>query len=812
MTALSNPILLVAVAVAGVGIAINYLIKRIDNAIIKHQKLEAEHKAASDSLELYAEAIKKTDGAGRDYEALIERLKLEHPKLKSVIDENAFSHLALADAMKEVAKQEAEKAFMEQIKSLDLLQKKLEQQKDAYSDVAFFAQGDNSEKAMKSFIENSEKGRKTFADFDDEVKKLTASLFNLYGAEGLEEANDRLIAMLNMSDLSPEHAQRVYDAAIERYREFIRRYIEITESAAIEQMDMTAKAGEILDISRHVMAEQYEIEKEALEKRLAALQSGYDQEVRLAELAAVEKRNTAQDIMEQELAYRGDSMGRFFSLEENTQKQILSFKQQGSDRAVQIVRDEKGKIIAANDDYSAAMLKLEQDFQQRYQAIEKTNTIDLHQQLFDRRVSLIQDFFQRQIRETERAYEIEKNIVLARFDNENAAKRDLEKLDKDYHKRRIDLRKEELSMLEGMLKEEVSRYEEAQKRIISLREELVGLEKSREDALGAIRRKNMTDYQKYKEDEVKLAKLMAGAVKESELAAMSETEVERDRRLEKAKDLYKEAAEMAEALNQEVKDGERIVVTAKDAEIKALEAVGRAYDGQEAIVKRQQEIAEKQSASALLNQSKIKEELVRVQKELTALVREDWVADLRIRLDGVKEVDDVIKKLKDLDGKTTTHTLKVITEPSPAKSRLGGLVAGIKGFAGGGSLSGYGGGDIVNAMLEPGEYVLRKEAVRNVGVNVLNAMNNLKLGATDILSSIKAQTGGHLMPRIQLQAMQPRLAYQTGGSVQNVNFPNFGSLNLSIDNQEVGKIYADPNVLEILQKQVQRKNRLRSNK
>jgi hypothetical protein len=92
-----------------------------------------------------------------------------------------------------------------------------------------------------------------------------------------------------------------------------------------------------------------------------------------------------------------------------------------------------------------------------------------------------------------------------------------------------------------------------------------------------------------------------------------------------------------------------------------------------------------------------------------------------------------------LDGKTTTHTIHVTTvEETVKKSRWGGFVDRVKKFANGGSLSGYGGGDIVNAKLEPGEYVLRKEAVRNVGVGILNAMNNMKMGASDILSSIKA--------------------------------------------------------------------------
>lgn len=44
-------------------------------------------------------------------------------------------------------------------------------------------------------------------------------------------------------------------------------------------------------------------------------------------------------------------------------------------------------------------------------------------------------------------------------------------------------------------------------------------------------------------------------------------------------------------------------------------------------------------------------------------------------------------------------------------------------YALGGSIPGYGGGDRIPARLEPGEFVLRKEAVRSIGVSALDAFN-----------------------------------------------------------------------------------------
>jgi hypothetical protein len=53
------------------------------------------------------------------------------------------------------------------------------------------------------------------------------------------------------------------------------------------------------------------------------------------------------------------------------------------------------------------------------------------------------------------------------------------------------------------------------------------------------------------------------------------------------------------------------------------------------------------------------------------------------------------------------------------KEQLGGLIR----RQWGGAIPGFGGGDKVPAMLEAGEFVMRKEAVRSLGVDMLNAMN-----------------------------------------------------------------------------------------
>jgi hypothetical protein len=48
-------------------------------------------------------------------------------------------------------------------------------------------------------------------------------------------------------------------------------------------------------------------------------------------------------------------------------------------------------------------------------------------------------------------------------------------------------------------------------------------------------------------------------------------------------------------------------------------------------------------------------------------------------------------------------------------------------FARGGKLPGFGGGDRIPALLEAGEFVVRKEAVSRFGSGIFHMLNNLRL-------------------------------------------------------------------------------------
>lgn len=92
--------------------------------------------------------------------------------------------------------------------------------------------------------------------------------------------------------------------------------------------------------------------------------------------------------------------------------------------------------------------------------------------------------------------------------------------------------------------------------------------------------------------------------------------------------------------------------------------------------------------------------------------------------DAAREVERAI------DQATKARTVRVNVQTVQSR-RWGGLIHDfgerVMAYARGGKLPGYGGGDRVHAMLEPGEFVVRKEAVMRFGTGFFDALNHLRL-------------------------------------------------------------------------------------
>jgi len=132
--------------------------------------------------------------------------------------------------------------------------------------------------------------------------------------------------------------------------------------------------------------------------------------------------------------------------------------------------------------------------------------------------------------------------------------------------------------------------------------------------------------------------------------------------------------------------------------------------------------------------------------------------------------------------KKTGQILYRYAKGGPAKLASGGDP--------GGQLPGYGGGDTVPAMLESGEFVIRKEAVKKYGANLFENLNSMVAGMK-IGGAVKAPT----MPK-----------FSTGGPVGGSNMQLSGQLhtiNLNVNNTS-HKLYGDAEAVNGLVKTLRR--------
>ena len=177
--------------------------------------------------------------------------------------------------------------------------------------------------------------------------------------------------------------------------------------------------------------------------------------------------------------------------------------------------------------------------------------------------------------------------------------------------------------------------------------------------------------------------------------------------------------------------------------------------------------------------------------------------ELQSGLDGVKDKIDTINntplnptatfrvdsaavdaKINELNN-TVTHSTHVIHVQQVQENSVGGM---IRKFADGGwnrlsgQLPGYGGGDRVRALLEDGEFIMRKEAVRKYGAALFYALNNLKFDIPKLFSAS--------IPEI------PKTAYAAGGMVSGG--ADLGRLTLQAGSAELPVLVQGENPKEMV--------------
>lgn len=235
--------------------------------------------------------------------------------------------------------------------------------------------------------------------------------------------------------------------------------------------------------------------------------------------------------------------------------------------------------------------------------------------------------------------------------------------------------------------------------------------------------------------------------------------------LKEAIELAKNARSEFAGLSGEVKQGDQVVISQNKSMAEAARGVKSTTEAINEALGKQREMQEKNRETEVKRAKDSYEEWQKVQQLMEQIGQMKVTPEVAFE-PNTSEVDQARERI------SKPISVPVTYDTSNAPS------GGESGFRRGGQLPGWGGGDRIRALLEAGEFVIRKEAVSRYGSGLFHALNSMRLNLSDVLSSF--------VPRIP---EMPKVAFATGGPVSAANY---GTLRLQAGGVELPVQVAGP--------------------
>ena len=212
------------------------------------------------------------------------------------------------------------------------------------------------------------------------------------------------------------------------------------------------------------------------------------------------------------------------------------------------------------------------------------------------------------------------------------------------------------------------------------------------------------------------------------------------------------------------------------AKDRLVELVSQAYAAVEALegVNRtlQDQIDQEQGNLEALEERRHADQLARIQElysQSNGLGEEEHLRafELAEQLHQIKLRQIRERRAQELASAQDTHDQAMDNLEELSRASSDSDSESLPGFNRGGALGGYGGGDRIRALLEAGEFVIRKEAVRKYGRGLFTSLNAMRLPSVrDWAPQVRARLGGFISNiKIPLPSIEP-LRLATGGDVR----------------------------------------------
>jgi len=386
---------------------------------------------------------------------------------------------------------------------------------------------------------------------------------------------------------------------------------------------------------------------------------------------------------------------------------------------------------------------------------------------------------------------------------------------------------------EQVLRAKKKHYEEARQALKSELEASLQMEKDVANEILDIRR-GLAEEQKSVEEWLRDQKregMSEQAAYEDKWAEINEkynkaVAMGNDRYEEKIK-LIKEAMNAAKGMTGEIKDEEKVIISAERARSRSTEAVKKMFSTLKSEEEGRIKVLERAQAKTEEHTATLQKTLAVTDGRLEAIGKR-LEQEVNAGLDRAREkAGEFMDKLEsgtkfELDTTEAEGKLKKLAKMAKdITSKMGDTP--LK-YATGGRVPGSGTGDTVPAMLTPNEHVIDVPTVQNFGghgfFNWLRSRS--KSDAKDIMSSFvqKFSLGGPVkpvMPKISVPKMVPQFTQQvvqhfaTGGAVRPAQeATNMGKMDLTLGNTTV-QVYDRVDQIEQFKEQIRMEKRRRPN-
>jgi len=425
-------------------------------------------------------------------------------------------------------------------------------------------------------------------------------------------------------------------------------------------------------------------------------------------------------------------------------------------------------------------------------------------EMYDRRTAAIINHYLSQVQlaggNSEKLIQLEKKLNADLIAEKKRLAIEMTDVDKQRQATTLQLEKQHVEevikvhtkMVESIKQELQGQYDKLKTQYAKYMDDIKDLDASQAETVRGIRQKTMTDEEKWESDRKEAHRLLSeGVVKGNVEAFKSATSLAAGL----AREVQNESGDIVRSISDTSADAIRLVNKISTAHRKVLQS--NAADTESQMFTLQDKIAD------------LDAQVKQFATNIDALNRREMVIKADKTIAALGEVYTINNKFKNewdkLEDKTITLTVKYNyvgkmggteggtveegggggatsganqTASESGVYRLGGVVKKL--MAAGGKLAGYGGGDKVNAKLEPGEFVLRKEATKSIakkyGGHVLDIAN--RTGSLDVVNSVGKRLGGIIGDTVK--------HFRSGGGVPSATMKA---------NQNVFHLYLQPKYL-----------------